>query len=257
MEQLTDLLEELKSEHGLVGFKGGTEVEDMTYAEISLLDELGGSDIPLTVKIGGPEARNDIRALKRLGVFGILAPMIESEYALKNFVMSIQDIFEGEEKPYLAINIETKSGYLNLEAILKSKYFDSINQVTVGRSDLSASMDRKVDDEVVLAVTRDIVSQVRDRGKATSVGGSLNPLNVQVVRELIRPDRVNTRHLIFTFTISSNLFDAVRRGLEFEILLYHRLADVEPSKADTYSKRIATASQRLEYALRTVKERVS
>lgn len=257
MEKLVSVLEELKQDHGLIAFKGGTEVEDMTYEEISLLNELGGSDLPLTVKIGGPEARNDMRALKRLGVFGILAPMIESEYALKNFVMSINDIYDGVPKPSLAINIETKTGYLNLGNILKNKYFESIDQVTIGRSDLSGSMDRNVDDEIVFAVVRDIVSQVREYGKITSVGGSLNPLNAQVVRELIRPDRVNTRHLIFSFSSGSNLYAAIKRGLEFEILLYHRLADVEPSKADAYSKRIAVASQRLENVLQPAEQRVS
>ena len=53
--------------------KGGTETEDMDYDELKLLSLLGRDLLPV-VKIGGPEARTDIRFCKANGIDGISAP---------------------------------------------------------------------------------------------------------------------------------------------------------------------------------------
>jgi hypothetical protein len=70
MTRLKTMLDALFRKHGLVGLKGGTEVEDMTFEEICYLKKLGEPDLPLIVKIGGPEARNDIRMLKSIAITG-------------------------------------------------------------------------------------------------------------------------------------------------------------------------------------------
>ena len=51
----------LRDSYGIVGVKGGTEVEDMSFEELAILRELSKDIVPMMVKIGGPEARNDIR----------------------------------------------------------------------------------------------------------------------------------------------------------------------------------------------------
>lgn len=77
-QQLRDRLKELRDAGGLTALKTGTEVEDMSFEEIRLLRALSDRIVPLFVKIGGPEARNDMRELARAGVDGLIAPMIES-----------------------------------------------------------------------------------------------------------------------------------------------------------------------------------
>ena len=64
------------------GLKGGTETEDMDYDELKLLSLLGRDLVPVVVKIGGPEARTDIRFCRGNGIDGISAPMIESQYVV-------------------------------------------------------------------------------------------------------------------------------------------------------------------------------
>ena len=55
----------LQQNNVVVALKTGTEVEDMDFAEIALMREVsrdnGRNFMPLVVKIGGPEARRDIR----------------------------------------------------------------------------------------------------------------------------------------------------------------------------------------------------
>ncbi len=237
-------LRNLYCEYGLVALKGGTEVEDMTFEEIAFMKALGGEYVPLVVKIGGPEARNDMRACKAIGVDCLLAPMIESEYALVNFVQTAQSIYH-HDLPFLAINIETITAFENLDRITSCEEFAFIDQVTVGRSDLSASMHKKNDDEEVYLVTESIVRWAEELGKITSVGGKITALNAPVIQTRIQPQRINTRHMVFELSKCRDIAQAVQLGLEFEIELYHALADVEPTKHAVYAKLIENTKMRL------------
>jgi len=245
MERLLKKLTHLHRDWGLVALKGGTEVEDMSFEEIAFLKALGEPLLPLTVKIGGPEARNDIRAMKLLGVDCILAPMVESEYALKNFVEAVLDIYGDAEVPRLAVNIETVTSFNNLDAITGSEYFRRIHQVTVGRSDLSASMGRTPDDEEVLRVTETIVRWSEEMGKKTSVGGKITSANAELVRTRVRPAMINTRHMVLDLSRCHDLAGAVRRGLEFEADLCEVLAGIEPSKREVYRARVVNTRERM------------
>ncbi len=231
-------------EFGLAALKGGTEVEDMTFEEIAFLKALCGEDLPLVVKIGGPEARNDMRACKSIGVDCLLAPMIESEYSLVNFVQTVQSIYQND-MPFLAINVETITAFENLDHITSCEEFACIDQVTVGRSDLSASMHKKNDDEDVYLVTESIVRWSEELGKITSVGGKITPYNAPVIHARIRPQRINTRHMVFEILKCRDIAQAVKLGLEFEIELYGALAEIEPSKRAVYAKLVENTRQRL------------
>ena len=45
--------------------------------------------LDLNVKIGGCEAKNDVFFCKKIGVNGIVAPMVESQYALNKFIQTL------------------------------------------------------------------------------------------------------------------------------------------------------------------------
>jgi hypothetical protein len=248
MTRLKTMLDALFRKHGLVALKGGTEVEDMTFDEICYLKKLGEPDLPLIVKIGGPEARNDIRMLKSITIYGILSPMVESEYALRNFTETVCEIYGNGQKPYLAINIETITSYVNLNAIINSDAFRAVDQVTVGRSDLSRSMKMGVDDNRVISITDDIVTRVIKRGKKTSVGGSITPYNARLVADNIKTEKINTRHLLFDLNAAKDICSSIKYGLEFEIELYRSLGGIEPSKGSAYQSRIETTRKRLGFA---------
>lgn len=244
MEHLYKQLRKLYHEFGLVALKGGTEVEDMTFEEIAFMKALGGQELPLIVKIGGPEARNDMRACKAIGVDCLLAPMIESEYALVNFVQTVQSIYQNDI-PFLAINIETITAFENLDRITSCEEFAFIDQVTVGRSDLSASMHKTNDDEDVYHVTESIIRWSEELGKITSVGGKITARNAPAIQLRIRPHRINTRHMVFELSKCRDIALAIQLGLEFEIEMYAAFAEIEPSKRAVYAKLVENTRQRL------------
>lgn len=242
MRKLRNRLAYLKDNHRLVGIKGGTEVEANSFEEIYLMRRVSQGIVPMTVKIGGPEARNDIEFMLAVGIDKILAPMVESPYALKNFVQTM-DALDPAKLAKLAVNIETFMAYENLERIYGSPWFERIEQVTVGRSDLSGSMEKGVDDPEVLLVTRQIIQQAIAFGKMTSVGGQVNTSNAVLVRDTIGPACINTRHM--TVSCDGDVAADIAESLTWEKELYSYLETHFPERQAFYRGRVRSIEERI------------
>lgn len=237
-------LEYLKVHNSVISIKAGTEVEAMTFDEIGLMKQISGGILPLTVKIGGPEARNDIDFMLSIQVANILSPMIESAYSLENFVDAVKDNpkYTGQK---ISINIETISGYNNIIGIFGCPSFKSVYQVTVGRSDLAYSMDTNVEDSQIMEITKDIVRMAKLHNKKTSVGGKIHVNNTQYIQQFIKSDFINTRHITFS-TSSRNISRDVKNALEWERDFYaYLLMNPSFSRNDFYKERIASIEKRI------------
>lgn len=245
--ELRNDLENLKNNYGVVGLKGGTEVEDLEFEEIKLMHDISFGIMPLIIKIGGPEARNDMRNMFKIKVEGILAPMIESLYSFKNFVKTALELLkEYGVRPILCINAETYSFYKIMQEIVNDPLFDKIDSVTVGRSDLSASMDKDdVDDPEVTKVAREIIKTMKAYGKLTSVGGKLTPESIINVKENISPDKANTRHIVISMDYKGDLRQACAMALNYETKLYEKFIEIAPHKEVSYKKRIDETKRRM------------
>lgn len=246
--QLKKSLLNLKEEFAFYSLKGGTETEDMDYDEIKFLQSLAKDTLPVKIKIGGPEARTDIRFCHSVGIEAILAPMIESEYALKNFISSLKSLIPSAQyqKIKKSINLETIVGYRNLLDIADSKWFEELDNVTAARSDLSASMELKPDDPEVMRVTAQIVKISKERGKKTSVGGTITKSNFEKIVDLMHPDQINSRHVIVDISkaLEKNTSKIPEAMLEFEMELYNLLGQLKPEKAGYYRNRIELNQER-------------
>jgi len=242
-------LSELTQKIALCGLKGGTETEDMDHDELRLFTLIGIDIVPVAVKIGGPEARTDIRYCYSIGVDGISAPMIESEYSLRNFINTLKNLIPpaGYGKLKKSINLETITGYRNILEIADSKSFIELDNVTAARSDLSASMDLLPDDPEVMRVTTQIVKIAKDRGKKTSVGGTITKSNFYVICDTIAPDTINSRHVAVDVSRvkQENLKDVPELMLSFEMELYDILAQLKPERAYYYKNRIEINRERI------------
>jgi hypothetical protein len=243
MQSLIDRLVELKRDHFLSAVKGGTEVEAMTFDEIALMRRMSDGILPMTVKIGGPEARNDIDFMISQRIDYILAPMIESVYSLKNFVETVCAM-DPQGVCKLAINIETVTAVEKLLDIFGSTSFKSVEKVTVGRSDLSASMNLPVDSPEVIRATMFVVSQARKHGKSTSVGGQINPENAKLIQNTAGSDQVNTRHMSVGCA-SDDIGRDVAAALEWEANFYKYLFDIFPFRRKLYLSRINSIESRI------------
>lgn len=249
IQLLRTALKEYSDNYAVRSIKGGTETEDMDADEIFLIHEISKDIVPLIIKIGGPEARTDIRICNRIGVEGVAAPMIESPYALKNFIQTMKSLLTPVQysKVTKSINLETITGYKNLMDIVDSKFFEDLDQVTAARSDLSASMEMIPDDPEVMRITRNIIRTVKEKGKKTSVGGTITKSNFPKIAEEIQPMYINSRHVMVDTLAAMEIGSAsvAEVMLSFEIELFELFAMAKPEKAFYYKNRIELNKERI------------
>lgn len=249
IQTLRKTLIQMKENYAFLSLKTGTETEDMGEKEIRLLQRIADGILPLTVKIGGPEARNDIRICQSIGVSGISAPMIESEYAFRNFMGTLKNLLSKAEFDNLhkAINLETITGYRNLLDIFDSKVFSDLDQVTAARSDLSASMDKKPDDPEVTRISKKIVQEAKSRGKKTSVGGTITKTNFELIANEIEPNFINSRHVMVDTkrAMEVGASDIAECMLVFEMDLYDFFSKQFPEKGYYYRNRVEINRERI------------
>ena len=90
-KEILEKLKELKENYHVVGIKAEFGQEGTTFEEIHRLkDFVLASELDLTVKISGCEAVKDIYEVKKSEISSIVVPMIESPYAVKKFMDSVE-----------------------------------------------------------------------------------------------------------------------------------------------------------------------
>ena len=185
---LINLLKELKS-RGLLNIKAEYEAEGSTDEEIFFLKDLCDSaGLGLHVKIGGVEAKRDFRRCSIIGVEGIIAPMVENEFCASKFI----GMFESDEKFYgekiwdvhRSINIETKYAIPQIDNIIE-RVGDQIHNITIGRTDLSASyFDERIKqghEEVTKNIVKVLESIQNSKNIIMTVGGGVTSETVKPI----------------------------------------------------------------------------
>ncbi|MEM2905669.1 MAG: aldolase/citrate lyase family protein [Candidatus Bathyarchaeia archaeon] len=245
--ELRKMAEELKDKYGCIAVKLGTEVEDCSFEYIAWVQKLVSGLLPVVVKIGGPEARNDIRQLSRMGVGGLIAPMVESPYGLLKYVTALRDIIEPAQRQKMikGINAETVNCYRRIDEILGMPEAKELNQVTVGRSDLSESVGKKVDDPEVIRMTAEITKKAQAAGLVVSVGGGITPANAKRLVEQVKPDKINSRHIVISPEDAGDISESFRKALAFESAMMKYEVSGLNARIEALQKRIGTLDKRV------------
>lgn len=226
--QMAEILIDLKENHHVVGVKAEFEAEGTRIEEAMRLKEvLMTADLGLTLKIGGCEAIRDMYEARVLGVSRIVAPMIESAYALSKFLQAIDLAFPADERESLdfAVNIETLSAFERFSDMLALPSIELLNGVVIGRVDLSHSLGLGRDDingPEVLGITRSILSKAKEKGLETAIGGGVSAHSLPLFRELPAGhlDRYETRKVIFGCpgALESDAEKGILKAVNFELL---------------------------------------
>jgi hypothetical protein len=225
-QNLIACLLKLKNQYGASCLKLSTEDAAMSFEQIQFWTELVDGVLPVMVKIGGPNARNDIKQLIAFDIDGLIAPMVESAYGLENFLAAVRDFTTPMqiEKLVKQINIETATAMEQLDAILASPEADLLDEITIGCSDLSQSMKKDRMDAEVQKIVRQAVARIKARNIKVSIGGGIAPDTIDAILQDVQPHQFNTRVVTFSVEPGRSYRTAVAETLDFEMqMLEHDL----------------------------------
>jgi len=202
---MTDALKDLRENHCVTGIKAEFEAEGTRLEEALRLKEVvSRAGLGLTIKIGGCEALRDMYECRVIGVERLVAPMVETAYALKKFLAAVKLAFPPEEREVIsfAVNVETISACRNFDEMLALPEIAVLGGVVMGRVDLTGSMGltrEDINSRPVFELTRELFIRAKKKDLETAVGGGVSAHSLPFFRELPAGtlDRYETRKVIF------------------------------------------------------------
>lgn len=231
--------------HGAIGLKASFEDEGVSDSElIDLLLLTKESGLQNYVKIGGCEANRDIDTCLRLGIVGVVAPMVESVFAVKKFIASVNSRSDelNIPSPKKYVNIETFTAVHCVDQIVEH-FHHELDGIVVGRSDLSRSLSltkKNVNDDVVTAYVIKAMEVAKEKGLTTKMGGSISKESVPVITRLFELgllDRFETRAVIFSVKDCIDVEKSIVCALEYEQLLMHKRGQFYKVKEEAFFER--------------------
>lgn len=233
----------------MVGVKTSFEDEGAhplnVYKLRNVTNKLG---VDLNVKIGGAEAKTDFNMAIDMGCDSIVAPMIESPFALSKFTAYSKD-----HDISCGINIESKQAIENLESILDSKHIEHLDYICIGRSDLAASYER--DENYILSdefcdLVSNTLAMIKDRKIKTCMGGTFDVRSHDFVKYLHENnliDKVETRYIIFKTdkNFVNNFEESITQALNFEYQYMKILYEGKVGELNEYLHRCEVIKKRL------------
>ena len=257
-KKMVELLKELRDDYGCVAVKAEFEAEGSRTDEMVMLCEvLNTVEMPLTIKIGGCEAVRDLDQCKLLGAKGIMAPMIETPFALSKFKGAAKKIY-GDRMGEInwIINAETKTCHANYADILKEGE-GFLDMVGIGRVDYSASCGltrADINNDFMLEKVTQIAKQSKEAGLMVAFGGGISFDAIPFIQAMAPyADRFETRKVHFEVTDDAKqLRGGIFRAMQFETLYlenkcayYDSMANEDRARLKMMHERIAQAEQEL------------
>jgi 4-hydroxy-2-oxoheptanedioate aldolase len=202
-KKMVSTLQDLKENHHVIGVKAEFEAEGTRMEEALRLKEVvTKAGLDLTIKIGGCEAIKDMYDARSIGVNAIVAPMIETPYAMKKYVKATKFIFPEEERKDIKflLNIETITGFNNLGDMLVSPDFKDIAGIVLGRVDMTGSMGLTREDiniDQIFNIANVMSEKIKATKKDMVIGGGVSAQSLPFFKKLPYLSRFETRKIIF------------------------------------------------------------
>lgn len=236
---------------GVSGLKAEFEAEGARFDDLVLFSNVAHvAQVPLVIKIGGCAALSDLNQAKMLGAGKVVAPMIESPFALKKYADALTKVYgEGRDnRPVALFNVETAQSAAISHELLDAAVEFGIDGVVVGRGDLTESLGlprSAIESDAVTVHVRGVLEAASDRKLICGFGGGITKATVGLALQLATDgslDYFETRKVLIRTTPG-----VTGEGLESDILsaLRFELAWLE-LKRETYAQVLVEDDGRIE-----------
>lgn len=227
---MLSILKEGREKYSYVGVKTEFEAEGVRMEEMLRLAEVTRmADLKIGIKIGGCEAITDLHQAKLVGSDYVIAPMIETPYALSKFIEAKNKIYLEEERKDVRFmfNLETITAFNNLEEIAKiAAAKDGVDGMVFGRVDFVSSLglcrDKISDDQISQYINK--TAQIcKQYNLDFIIGGAVTEETMASVlgAKKIHLTRFETRKIIFDSALlndKNNLRKGLESAVRFELL---------------------------------------
>ncbi len=259
-KQMLDILKQLRQDYGAIAVKAEFEAEGTRTDELlRLIDLARRADLNIGLKIGGCEAVRDLIESKQFGVEYIIAPMVETPYALKKFIDAKNKVYTREQQEFtkFLFNLETITTFKSLNEMAQlAKTEGGVQGIVFGRVDFTGS----------LGLTRNAIdsSQITNYVVAAAEAAKANDLDLVVggavaidslpelkIINKIHLTRFETRKVIFNSSALNNqkIADGLKQTVFFELLwlknkrdYYNEIQYEDVGRIDMLEKRWAQLS---------------
>lgn len=257
-KKMVSILADLKENHEVIGVKAEFEAEGTRIEEaIRLKEVVSKAGLDLTIKIGGCEAIKDLYESRVIGVSKIVAPMIESPFALQKFIKAAKMAFPVEEfkETKFFINIETIAAYNCLNEIIAAKEVVDLDGIIIGRGDMAESIGltrNDINSDKIFEMTSEIIKKSKEKSLICGIGGGVSADSLPFLNKLpVGPDFFETRKVIFKFPDATKK-DAVKgilKAVGFELMWLKNKQNYYYSIYKEDADRIATLENRYQKSI--------
>lgn len=264
--QMTELLLDLQQNYHVSGIKAEFEAEGTRMEEAMRLKDVTSAipGLSLNIKIGGCEAIKDMFDAISLGAQRIIAPMVETPYALQKFIRAAQLVYGDDlDQVELLVNIETFAAYQCFNQMLAIPEIKYLNGIVIGRVDMVGSMGigrAQVNSQQVLDLSIDLAKQAKDHGLKVVVGGGVSVDAIPFFKAFPAGhlDRFETRKIIFSCPSAINNPEmAFIKAVQFEIMWLKNKRNYYSVIAREDEDRIQMMQDRYKISLQKVQDTVT
>ena len=219
MNDLSFLLSELNNKYNAVSLRCDIAAEIYSDYDMKILCDLAiKNNLSITLKIGGCDSMLELFNAKKYGASSIIAPMIETPYALKKFVDNCRKIYSDNEIKNINLypNIETITAYNNINEILSIPEVNYIKGIVLGRDDMAGSIDAaNINSDKMLDISNNLSSIVSKHNIDFVIGGGIRPNAVDFLNKLPNIKYYETRMIVCDGNYISK--EGIKKAIEFEI----------------------------------------
>jgi hypothetical protein len=252
---MLEILEQGRVRYGFHALKTEFEAEGARIEEVCWLSGLARrAGLKLGVKIGGCEAVTDLYTCRQFAAEYIIAPMVETPYALQKYIDAKNKVFDADEQGDIGFlfNVETITAYDNRAEMMRvATQAGGVAGVVFGRVDFAGStgMGREaIGLSKVGEYVREMAVLCREHGLDLVVGGGVSTETLGSLQEARRTylTRFETRKVIFSAEAldGPDIVAGLSAAVHFELLWlqnkcaqYGRMSDEDASRLHMLERR--------------------